>query len=179
MPTMKELEASSKAYADARASLAQLVAELEEARRAFLAANAPKVRRKLQRVAELEAQLKQDIDASRHLFVKPRTVVLHGIKVGLEKGTGKIVFDDPDQVVALIDKKLPDMADVLTITERKPNRKALAQLTVQQLRSVGATVEEAGDRVVVRAVDGDVDKLVMALLRGANDMEVPETTATT
>jgi len=172
MPTMNEIEARTKAYAEARTALKAMVTELEEARQAFLRSNLPKVRRKLQRLAELEAQLKADIEAAPELFVKPRTVVLHGVKVGLEKGAGKIVFDDPDQVVQLIDRKLPDLAEVLVITERKPNKKALAQLTVQQLRAIGATVDEAGDRVVVRAVDSEVDRLVIALLKGLNDSDM-------
>lgn len=164
--TMNEIEAATKAYADAREALRAIVSELEEERRAFVRRNLPKVRKRLERVAELEAALKAEIEAAPHLWIKPRTAVFHGIKVGMEKGVGKLVFASPDKVVELIEKKLPDMADVLVITSKAPNRKAIAQLTVQQLKSLGATIEDAGDRVVVRAVAGDVDKLTAALLRG-------------
>jgi hypothetical protein len=90
--------------------------------------------------------------------------VLHGVRVGFAKGKGRIEYEDADKVVALIDKKLPELADELVRTERKPLKSALERLTVQQLRAIGCTVEEAGDRVVVRAEDTDIDRLVTALL---------------
>ncbi len=177
MTTMTEIEIHTKAYADAREALRELVAELEEARRQFVRQNLPKVRRRLERVAELEAALKNAIEAAPHLFIRPRSAVFHGIKVGMEKGAGKLVFQDAQRVVELIEKKLPDMADVLIITSKAPNRKAIAQLTIAQLKSLGASIEDTGDRVVIRAVAGDVDKLVTALLRGMVLEGEPEATA--
>jgi hypothetical protein len=43
----------------------------------------------------------------------------------------------------------------------------LKNLTVAELKSLGCTVEETGDRVVVRFADKEVDKLVNALLKNA------------
>ncbi|MDP3612591.1 MAG: hypothetical protein Q8R98_12115, partial [Rubrivivax sp.] len=91
------------------------------------------------------------------------------IRVGFEKGKGAISFEDADQVVKLVKKKLPELLDQLVKTEEKPLKGGLKQLTVAQLKSVGCTVEETGDQVVVRAVDSDVDKLVKALLKGAEE----------
>jgi hypothetical protein len=178
MPTMQDIEARTKAFSEARQKLATIVAELEDALANLRRNNLPRVKRQLNRVAELQALLEADIAAAPELFTKPRTVVLHGVKVGFEKGKGAVTFDDADKVVELIRKKLPDLADVLIKTEHSPIKKALANLTVQQLKSVGAQVEEAGDRVVVRAVDGAVDKLVTALLKGATDEARSEADAT-
>lgn len=164
--TIKDIEAAAKAVTDQRDRVHACVQTIEVARAALLKDELPKLRRQMAKLAELEQGLRDAVEAAPHLFIKPKTVVLHGMKVGFEKGPGRIVFDDPDQVVNLIDKKLPELAEVLVITERKPNRKAMAQLTVQQLRALGATVEDAGDRVVVRAVNTDIDKLVLALLKG-------------
>lgn len=167
MSTMTEIEARAKVYAEARAKLTEIVGALEDALLQLKRENLPRIRRQLARVAELHDQLHALVaDAPEH-FVKPRTVVLHGIRLGFEKGKGSIVFDDSDQVVALVKRRLPELASTLIKTEEKPLKTALAQLTVQQLKSIGCQVEEAGDRVVVRAVDSDVDRLVNALLKGA------------
>lgn len=167
MPTMNEIEARTKVYADARSKLAEVVSTLQEGLDALKKDNLPRIRRQVQRLAELEADLKALIEQAPDLFVKPKTVVLHGVKVGFEKGKGAILFDDEDKVVQLIEKRLPDLAEQLVKTTKKPLKGGLAQLTVQQLKSIGCTVEEAGDQVVIRAVDKDVDKLVTALLKGA------------
>ena len=172
--TMTEIEALAKVYADKCQELTTLVNELEAARAALMTQHGPRLRNLLAVKAGIEQQLRQDVDKARQLFSKPRTVVLHGIQVGLEKGKGKVTFSNPEKVVELIDKKLPELAGQLVITERKPSKTALAKLTVQQLKLLGATVEAAGDRVVVRAVGTDVDKLVLALLRGMADMTADE-----
>lgn len=169
MPQLTEIESRAKAFADARSKLSEYVDALNQALESLRRDNLPRIKRQLVRAAELQTQLKEMVAESPDLFVKPKTVVLHGIKVGFEKGKGAIVFDDADQVVTLIDKKLPDLADVLIATTKKPVKAGLAQLTVAQLKSIGCSVEEAGDRVVVRAVDSEVDKLVTALLKGATE----------
>jgi hypothetical protein len=96
-------------------------------------------------------------------------VVLHGVQVGFEKGKGTISFGDADQVVALIEKKLPDLADTLIAVKKAPIKKAVAQLSAAQLKAIGCSITGAEDRVVVRAVDSAVDKLVAALLKSLGD----------
>ena len=47
---------------------------------------------------------------------------------------------------------------------------ALAQLPAAELHKLGVQVEEAGDRVYIKASDSEVDKLVVAILKeGAVD----------
>lgn len=169
MPAMTDIERQTKVYAEAREKLAGMVAELTDGLEALKRNRLPAIKRALQRAAEKEAELRAVIESAPDLFAKPRTVVMHGVKVGWQKGPGKIEFDDPDQVVALIKKRLPDQADVLVATIEKPVRKALQQLSVQQLKSIGCQVEGTDDVVVIKAVDSDVDKLVTALLRGASE----------
>lgn len=167
MPTKQdEIAARAKVFADARDKLRQLVDALNEGLEQLKRDNLPGIRRQVTRVAQLQAELTELVrDAPEH-FVKPRTLVLHGIKVGFEKERGSVTFEDADKVVELIEKKLPDLADLLIKTEKKPLKKGLQQLTVQQLKSIGCTVTDAGDRVVVQAVDSAVEKLVTALLKG-------------
>ena len=91
---------------------------------------------------------------------------MYGVKVGFEKGKGRIEWDDDDTVVRLIEKHFPEQADILIKTKKKPAKKALAQLSVAELKKLGVTVEETGDQVVIKSTDSEIDKLVTALLKG-------------
>lgn len=174
MTTMNEIDAGAKKLSEARAKLAESVAALKQAMDALHRSHLPGIKRGLTPAFEAEQALRELVASAPGLFEKPKTVVLHGIKVGYQKGVGKVSWDDDDMVVRLIRKKLPDQADVLIKTEETPIKTALKQLNVKQLQSIGCEVEESGDVVVVRAIDSVIDKLVKALLKGLDD----EATAT-
>jgi hypothetical protein len=164
---MIDIEVKTKEYADARGVLADRVQrlndEIEAAKRRLL----PGIKKAVEVAAEKKAGLNSAIQAAPELFIKPRTIVICGIKVGLEKGKGKIEIpkEDEEKVVRLIEKYFPDQADVLIQTKKKPAKKALSGLTVAELKKLGITVEETGDQVVIKGTDSDVDKLVKALLK--------------
>lgn len=153
--------------AQARNQLATAVNELNEGIEALKAEHMGKLRLHIDRAANEWQLLEVLIQKYPHLFIKPRTVSMHGIKFGIEKGAGKIEIDDPVRTVRLIKQKLPDQADVLIATTEKPVKKALGNLTADKLKAVGVTVEGVGDRVVIRPEDGAVDKLVKALISAA------------
>lgn len=165
MSTLDPIDAKAKAYSDARERLAESVAALNDAIAAAKREHLPGIKQNLKRAFQAEANLRALVADHPELFVKPRTVVLHGVQVGYAKGKGVIVFDNPEKVVALIKRKLPDQAAVLIATKETPVKKALAQLAVADLKAIGCSVQEAGDQVVVRAVDSAVDKLVDAMLQ--------------
>jgi exonuclease VII small subunit len=169
MSDMQAIERHTKAYAEARSKLAEIVDALQTGIDALKRNALPQIRRQVARAVEAEAELRALVEKHPALFIKPKTVVLHGVKVGFEKGTGAIQIDDEEQCVKLIERRFPELVDQLIKVEKKPLKAGLATLTVAQLKSVGATVTEAGDRVVIRAVDKDVDKLVTALLKGATE----------
>jgi hypothetical protein len=72
-------------------------------------------------------------------------------------------------VVARIKKHLPEQADVLIKLKETPVKDALAQLSAAELKKLGVTVSEAGDQVVVKPVDSEVDKMVDALMKEAGE----------
>lgn len=166
MTTMNDIEARAKKFAEARAKLAEAVTELQQATTELHRSHLPGIKRHLNRAFEAESQLRELITSAPALFDKPRTVVLHGIKCGYQKGVGKVSWSDPDLVVKLIRKKLADQADVLIKVEETPIKNALKQLGVKELLAIGCEVEETDDVVVVKAIDSVVDKLVKALLKG-------------
>lgn len=55
--------------------------------------------------------------------------------------------------------------------KKKPAKDALKQLGVKDLARLGVTLIDAGDEIVIKPVDGEIDKLVNALLKDATDGE--------
>lgn len=169
MATLNEMERAAKALADARANLADLVGEMNTAIEAIKRQKMASLKARVARVAEQQAALAALIEQSPEAFVKPRTVVFHGVKFGYQKGRGGIEFDDAGRLIERIKAKLPDMAEQLINVKETPNKTGLGTLTAAQLRSVGACLVEAGDQVFIQFADTAVDKLVDALIKGATE----------
>jgi hypothetical protein len=169
MATLQEIDRLAERFAGIRGKLTEEVAalndEIEAARKRHLQA----VKRLVERAAEAHGELLVAIGDSRGLFVKPKSLTLHGVRVGYRKGSGTIEFEDADQVVELIEKKLADKVEILIVTKKKPNKKALAQLDVADLKKIGCTVEGTDDVAFIEDAASDVDKLVRALLKEATE----------
>lgn len=172
--SMKTIEDLSRDYADERNWLAERIAaykeELEKLNHRLL----PQVKRAVDSVSRARAKLEKEVADHPELFVKPKSVILHGIRVGLAKGKGTISWDNADRVVELIHKHFPEQAEVLVKVTETPVKKALAQLSAADLKRLGITVTETGDEVVIKPVDGDVERLVEALLRASEQGALAE-----
>lgn len=169
MPTLAEIEAAAKALSEAREALAALATEMNAAIDEITRHHRPQLKRLVAKQAERVAALHALIEPAPELFVRPRTVVFHGIKLGFEKGKGSVTFGNESRVVALIRKPLPEQFDALVKVEEKPRKTAIAALSVAECKLIGATVTDAGDQVVIRPMDSAVDKMVDALLKAAVD----------
>ncbi len=169
MTTLADLERRAKALAETRDELVAIVTELNAGVEALKRDRMKPLKTAVKAVAEQHDKLRALIEANPELFVKPRSVVLHGIKLGWRKGSGGVEFDDAERVAELIRKHYPDQFDVLVQTKHKPLKAALEQLTVAELKKVGCTVEDSGDVVFIKATDSAVDKLVNALLKSATE----------
>lgn len=171
MASLADIEQHTRRYADARDLLASRVQalqdDIEQAKRRKL----PGIKKAAAAAAEARDKLRAAIEESQELFQKPRTLIIAGIRVGFTKGSGKLSFDDPARVVALIRRHYPDQADALIKVTEAPVRKALGNLSVSELKRIGVTVEETGDQVVIKPTDSEVDKLVNALLADAERIE--------
>lgn len=169
MTTINDIERRTKLLADARAALADIVTQLNDGIEALKRDHMRALKAAVARVAERHEELKALIEEAPDLFVKPRTVVFHGIKIGYQKGTGKLEFDDPDRVVALIKKHFPEQAEALILTTERPAKEALEQMSAADLKKLSIVVEGTADRVVIKHTDSTVDKLVKALIKGATE----------
>lgn len=171
MATMAQIEDAAKRYAAARGMLTDICSAFNKDLDLTKARYVPQLRGAVGLAKEREAELQAMLAESGELFVKPKTVIFHGIKVGYQKAKGKMEFDDPDQVVKLIRKHFPEQADVLIATSEKPAKEALAQLTAAELKRLGVTVVESGDQILIKDTAGEVDKLVAALLKDESEGE--------
>ena len=174
MKTMIEIEGLTKRFADARALLGDRVAalndEIDGAKRSHMRGIKGAVATAAAAQDELAAALKD----AKELFGKKKTQTFHGIRVGFQKGKGKIEFDDADKVVELIQKYFPDEFDVLVKTTKKPIKKAIANLPAASLKRLGIEVDDSGEAVFIKPVDSEVDKMVDALLGSAVEEEAEE-----
>lgn len=169
MSALETISKRAEVYASARSLLSEKVTALNDGIAALRKDCIPGIKRALAKAAEAEAALRALIEANPDCFTKPKTQVFSGVKVGYQKGKGAISFDDADAVVARIKKHLPDQADVLIKLKETPVKDALAQLSALDLKKIGVTVSQAGDQVVIKPVDSEVDKMVDALLKDATE----------
>lgn len=165
MATMMEIENLTKKYSEAREALAQRVNVLERKLDDVKDQHLPSIKSALAKAKEAEARLKGVIEESAGLFEKPKTQIFHGVKIGYQKGKGAIEWDDVASVIQRIKKFFPDKADALIRVIEQPDKKALSDLPAADLKRLGVTIVEAGDEILIRPVDSEVDRIVAALLK--------------
>jgi hypothetical protein len=163
---INRVEKRARHYADVRSELASVMGELNEKIDALTREKLPFLKTLAPRAAEKHADLEAALSVAPHLFEKPRTVVLHGIKVGFRKNEGRLEFDDADAVVKRI-QQLLDMPDRYLRTVTQPNKETLANLSCADLKRLGCRLIETSDSIVIKPVAGDIDKKIQALLKGA------------
>ena len=78
MATIKEIEAKTKRYADAREELSTAVRKLRARIEALHREHLPDIKRCVARSKDAESALRADVEASPELFVRPRSLVSQG-----------------------------------------------------------------------------------------------------
>jgi hypothetical protein len=164
MATLGEIEKLTKDYADSRDKLLGTVQGLHEKMEAVRRQYLPGIRAQVRIAKERKSALEAALSDSGDLFVRPRTIIIAGIRVGFEKAKGIISWESDETVVRLIKKHFPEQAELLIKTTEKPLKKPLAQLSVADLKRIGVSVTETGDAVIIKPTDTEIDKLVEALL---------------
>jgi hypothetical protein len=155
-----------------RAALADLVAEIETEQRAVLARHRVKLRELFGMTAGAQAALQADVEAHPELFIKPRTLTLHGVKVGFTKGAGRMEIDDEARTIALAKKHLaPEQLALVVSVKESINKKAAASLSIGDLKKLAIRIEETGDRLVLSYTASALDALLERLLADAKEQE--------
>ncbi len=162
--TLPEIEKAAKAFADAHSALRAECEELDTEIRAAKKARRARLLSLSVKAAATRTALSDLVECAPELFEKPKTMVLYDIKVGFQKMKGRIEVADPERTLALIRKHFGDKADLLIRTVESPNREALGELPVSDLKKIGAEITETCDKVVVKPVASDIDRLVEAFV---------------
>jgi len=160
-----DIEKLTKVFSDARQLLSDRVRALEEEIQTIKRRRMPGIKSAVNAVIEQQSGLKDAVEESRSLFVKPKTITMYGVKVGLQKAKGKIFWADDAQIVRLIKKHFPEQEEILIKKTEKPIKEALIHMAAADLKKIGVTVNENGEQVVIKSTDSDIDKLVDALLK--------------
>lgn len=165
---LNQIEVKTKQYADARATLAAIVTSLNDGIEALKRQHMPALKKAVSATAQKHDELLAIIKENDQAFVKPRSAIFHGVKVGYQKQRGKISYSDAESVVKLIRKNYSKSdAELMIIVEEKPIKKVLDGLSVADLKKLGCTVTADSDEAFIKPTDSEVDKLVDALVKDA------------
>jgi len=162
------IEELTGSYSVCHYVLAKRVQQLQDEIEAVKRRHMPGIREAVGLSATARRKLETVITNNPSLFRKPKTHIFHGIRVGYVKQRGRLVIDDSDAVIARIRKALPEEQAVLLIrTREEVDKNALGDLKTSDLKRIGVEVTSDKDVVVIKPVDGEVDKLIAALLKDA------------
>lgn len=164
MTTLSDIEKRCAGYRRDHDVLAAELQTLEDAIMALKRQHLPAIREAYAELAAAETLLRDDLETGKALFEKPRTRVLHGLKVGWKKRKGKLVIDDPGAVIKRIRARMPELADTLIKKNEAPIKNAIEGLDTKALKALGVRVECAGDAQVLTAVDSAIERLIKNLL---------------
>lgn len=179
MATLGEIEVLTKDYSESYSKLSDKVRDLNDEIDAAKRKHMRYIKSYAEDALEKKSKLSNAIDASKDLFDKPKSIVIHGMKIGFQKGKGKIVIPDEEKTILLIKKNLPEQADILIKSEEKLVKPALNNLTAGDLKKVGLNLVESTDEVLIKPTGSDIDKIVSALLKEdpKEEMELVKTVA--
>ena len=176
LDTMRKQAAS---YAAARDKLAALVQAMKDEISTVERGAMLDILRAARKIAALHNDLAADIAAHPECFARPRTIVVDGLKFGLQKQRGKMSWDSDEQLIRRADTLLAkgvieaDEYDLVVQSVPRVSATGLARLDAAKLKRLGVTVNADTDAPLVKSVDGDVEKLVGAIVRQATqDAEV-------
>lgn len=176
-----ELDRAAKTYRDSRDLVAKRITELDEELRALYRRRMPGIKSAIVAAKDAQDAAAATVQKFPTMFTRPRTMVLHGIKLGFGKGKGKIEWDCEDDVLVERIEKLfkddPDTRELLIITEKKPSKDALKNLEAKLLAKLGAEIEAVGDYVIVADAASDGKKLMKRILKEGAVHEVEQPVA--
>ena len=172
MHVMDEIERLAQEYAKRRTYLRERIEQAQAEVDAVKRRHYTILRRRIDAAANARADLLAAVGEAAELFRKPRTRLLHGIKVGWRKRPGRIEIEDEAATIAAIRRKLSEDAaeDLIQVRERL-DRRGLRNLSARDLMRIGAVAVADSDEPIAIPADSEIDKLVDALLDGAEDVE--------
>ena len=166
-PDITAIDLLARQYADAQTDLDTQINDLRHVIDMSVRDAWPALRAATTRAAGRYEALLASVTDARDVFEKPKTKILHGVRVGYRKAKDSIQVLNADNTCALIEKHLPDQVDVLISTTKKPVMAGLEQLDDEQLRKIGCKRVAGRDEPIAALAETELDKVVAALMKGA------------
>lgn len=160
-------------YAACRDRLAALVQAVREQVSTIERGATPEILKAARKIAALHNDLQAAITAHPECFVRPRTMVVDGLKFGLQKQKGRISWEDDralcERIMKLTESGAiePQQAETLIEYRPRPVADALEQLDAKTLKRLGVTVTLDSDAPLIKTVDSDIEKIVTQMVKQA------------
>lgn len=157
---------------EAHTKLCEAVTEMNHDIELVRQSHLSRLKRCVARAKELRSAVIAAIESTPALFIKPKSLILHGIKVGFKKLPDGILITDEATTIDLITTHCPELLPTLVRTTEALNKKHLATLPPDTLQQIGVSIEPGAEETMAVPVDSNVDRLVKALMA-----DEPETDA--
>lgn len=166
-PEIAAIDLLARQYADAQTDLEGLTNELRALIETGTRKAWPELRKATTRAAERYDALLAAVADAKDAFDKPKTRILHGIRVGYRKAQDTVQVLNAENTVALIKKAIPEQQDVLISITERPVMDGLMQLDDATLKRIGCRRVPGGDAPFAKLAETDLDKVVAALMKAA------------
>ena len=160
----------AKRYAAARRALGERVERIREAQRKAGLRLRPGLLTRIEAARAARLDLVEAIESAEHLWKRPRTRTLHGVRVGRRTLPGRLEIDEPTAVLR-IRELLPAREKDLVSVRTSLVKAAVKRLDGPDLHAIGGRIEALGDETVVAIARDDLDGLVDALLASLSEEE--------
>lgn len=173
MTTLQEIQKRATSLSESRDRLSTLFLSLQSSLDVVKNGSMPEIKKVARQVAKEHNELVAQITANPHLFEKPRTFVVEGIKFGMQASQGSLEWADDDKVCerifALAEAgDIPaDQVDLLVTVSKKPVASAIRQLAPDVRRRIGVRLEGEGDQPLIKSVDSTIEKAVTSVINAA------------
>lgn len=176
MPTISDLEKHARIYVLSTNALSVAMKEQETELNQIKEKYADRIKSAVTDVALNHEVLCDLVATSPDLFKKPKTMIVHGLRLGFIKRKGKLILSlSQDAIVAKLKTLFGLGVDRYVKTTHKLKKGELSSLPADQLKKLGISVSATGDAVVVKFDESDSEKFVAALLAEARGQITPAT----
>jgi hypothetical protein len=167
--TLGEIEKLTREYAKQRGALEEKVAEMQTEIGLVRRRHLEGIKRCIERAGEAHQALFEALSEAPELFQRPKSLLISGILVGYRKERDRFEWIDSEKLADAIKERFPDLYSKVVKVTQRPLEKALMLFDLEVLNELGVTLDVGKDRVIIEASNTEIDKLVEALVREAEE----------
>lgn len=162
MQPMDAIEEKAEDYSVARDLLEMELRSMNEALELVRLRYLPELKKRAAATRRELAALQALIEANPELFKRPRTVEVHGVKLGYRSLPRKVA--PGPNTVALIEKHCPEKVETMIEVTKKPISSTLQKLSPGERQKLGCVVTGGGDAILIKHSTDSLEKLLKKIL---------------